>query len=58
MILQKKSLSKEKGDLNDAFPEDTGNRMEGEKKLCWNLPQILICWNIRTAPTSVTERNE
>lgn len=25
MILQKKSLSKEKGDLNDAFPEDTGN---------------------------------
>ncbi len=22
--------------------------MEGEKKSCWNFPQILICWNIRT----------
>ena len=32
--------------------------MKGEKKSCWNLPQILICWNIRTVPTSATKRVE
>ncbi|MCI9109060.1 MAG: hypothetical protein HFI00_12855 [Lachnospiraceae bacterium] len=33
MILQKKSLSKEKGDLNDAFPEDTGNMYGRREKI-------------------------
>ena len=33
MILQKKSLSKEKGDLNDAFPEDTGNAYGRREKI-------------------------
>ena len=28
-----------------------------EKILCWNLHRILICWNIRMAPTCATERN-
>jgi len=38
MILQKKSLSKEKGGLNDAFTEDTGNVHGKERKIMLEFP--------------------